>query len=439
MGRSIDGLYEEFSNKKSIGISYMVDIRPFRAYTPSPEIAKDVAALPYDVMTTQEGKEITKNNTLSFLHVEKASIDLPDSVNEHSLEVHHKAKVNLEDLINKKNLVQTNTTSLYLYQQIMGKHKQLGLVTVTSVQEYDQNIIKKHELTREDKEKDRTQHIDIVNANTGPVFLTYKNKPSLDLLLSSLITEKPTIDFTSDDNIKHTLWVVSNKDAIQSITREFAQIPCLYIADGHHRTAAASNVARLRKGKNKYHNGSEPYNYFLSVIFPDNQVNVMEYNRAVKTMNGFTRATLLAKLKEKFEVSPVIVSNPEEAKPKHRACFTMFIEGVWYYLRTKPEFVPKNSPVKSLDVSILQNEILEPLFNITNPRTDKNLEFIGGIRGMRELVKRCQEDCKIGFALHPTGVDQLMQIADAGEIMPPKSTWFEPKLRSGLIVNLLNE
>lgn len=439
MGSRINRFYEKFSKTESLGNSNMVEIRPFHAYTPSPENAKDIAALPYDVMTTQEGKELTKNNPLSFLHVEKASVDLPDNVNEHSMEVHQKAKANLETLINQKKLVKTNTPCIYLYQQIMGKHKQLGVVTVTSVKEYDQNIIKKHELTREDKELDRTQHIDTVSANTGPVFLTYKNKPNLDLLLAKLISDKPMIEFTSDDNIKHTLWVISDSEAIQSISKEFAQIPCLYIADGHHRTAAASNVARIRKEKNKSHDGTEPYNYFLSVIFPDNQVNVLEYNRAVKTMNGFTRATLLAKLKEKFEISPVIVSNPEEAKPKHRACFTMFIEGVWYYLRTKPEFVPRNSPVKSLDVSILQNEILEPLFNITNPRTDKNLEFIGGIRGMRELVKRCQEDCKIGFALHPTGVDQMMQIADAGEIMPPKSTWFEPKLRSGLIVNILDK
>lgn len=417
----------------------MVVIRPFHAYLPTPDKAKEIAALPYDVMSTIEGKELTKNNPISFLHVEKASIDLPIGTNEHSNEVHLKAKENLTNLIQQNLLLKMKTPCLYLYQQIMGKHKQVGIVTLTSVDEYDQNIIKKHELTREDKEMDRTQHVDIVNANTGPVFLTYKHQVTLDSLITTLIIERPTISFTADDNIQHALWVITKEIDIQAITNEFKRIACLYIADGHHRTAAASNVCRLRKNKNKNHNGSEPYNFFLSVLFPDNQVNVMDYNRALKSMNGYTRATLLAKLKEKFEVSPVIVSNPEEAKPKHRACFTMYIEGVWYYLRTKPEFIPQNSPVKSLDVSILQKEILEPIFGITNPRTDKNIEFIGGIRGMRELVKRCQEDCKIGFALHPTGVDQLMQIADASEIMPPKSTWFEPKLRSGLIVNLLED
>jgi uncharacterized protein (DUF1015 family) len=417
----------------------MVELRSFRAYIPSPDKAKEVAALPYDVMSIQEGKDITINNPLSFLHVEKSSIDFPIGVDEHSDAVHKKAKENLTKLISQNILEKSAKPCFYIYQQIMGKYKQIGIVAATSVSEYDRNIIKKHELTREDKEMDRTHHVDITNANTGAVFLTYKHKTSLDSIITKLITEKPHIDFTSDDNIKHTLWVISNDHDIKTITDEFKTIPCLYIADGHHRTAAASNVCKQRKDKNKNHNGSESYNYFLSVIFPDNQVNVMDYNRAVKTMNGYTRASLLEKLKEKFEVSPVIVSNPEEAKPKIRACFTMYIEGVWYYLRTKPAFIPQNSPVKSLDVSILQNEILEPLFGITNPRTDKNLDFIGGIRGMRELVKRCQEDCKIGFALLPTGVDQLMQIADAGDIMPPKSTWFEPKLRSGLIVNLLED
>lgn len=416
----------------------MVEIRAFRAFTPTPERAKDIASLPYDVLTNQEGKNLTKNNPFSFLHVEKASIDLSNDIDENSIEVHQKAKENFNNLISQKLLVQAKTPSLYLYQQIMGNHKQIGIVATTSIAEYDQNIIKKHEHTREDKEKDRTQHIDTVNANTGPVFLTYKNQKSIDAIIAKLIINKPFIDFKAEDNIEHSLWEISNNSDIQAITKEFKNIRCLYIADGHHRTAAASNVCKRRKSKNKSHNGSESYNYFLSVIFPDNQVKVLDYNRALKTMNGFTHETLMLKLKEKFEISKISVSDPEEAKPKSRFSFTMFIAGECYRLKTMPKFIPQNSPVNSLDVAILQNEILNPLFGISNPRTDKNIEFIGGIRGMRELVNRCQEDCKIAFALYPTGLDQLMQIADAGEVMPPKSTWFEPKLRSGLIVNILD-
>jgi uncharacterized protein (DUF1015 family) len=417
----------------------MVIVRPFRAYIPTPDKALQVAALPYDVMSVAEGKEIVKNNPISFLRVEKSSIDFPIGNDEHSLAVHQKAKQNLNDLIQQKILVKSNAPCLYLYQQVMGKFKQIGIVAAASIQEYEKKIIKKHELTREDKELDRTQHVETTNANTGAVFLTYRHQENIDNLVSKFSKEKPFLEFTAEDNITHSLWVVSNNDDITKINEAFKNVSCLYIADGHHRAAAAAGVYHARKEKNKNHTGNEPYNFFLSVLFPDNQVNVMDYNRALKTMNGLSRETLLEKLKEKFEVSLVVVSNPEEAKPKQRSFFTMYVEGVWYHLKTKPEFIPQNAPVKSLDVSILQNEILAPLFGIKNPRNDANIEFIGGIRGMRELVKRCNEDCKIGFALHPTGVDQLMQISDADEIMPPKSTWFEPKLRSGVIVRLLED
>lgn len=417
----------------------MVDIRPFRAYTPSPEKALQVAALPYDVMSVLEGKEIVKNNPISFLRVEKSSIDFPVDSDEHSMAVHQKAKENLKDLIQQKILTQSGSPCFYLYQQIMGKFKQIGIVAAASILEYENKIIKKHELTREDKEIDRTQHVDVTNANTGAVFLTYRHQEAIDSLVAKLICEKPYLEFKTEDSISHSLWVISNKEDTLKISTAFKNVSCLYIADGHHRAAAAAGVCHSRKSKNKNHTGNEAYNFFLTVLFPDNQVNVMDYNRALKTMNGLSRETLLEKLKEKFEVSLVVVSNPEEAKPKQRSFFTMYVEGVWYHLKTKAEFIPKNAPVKSLDVSILQNEILAPLFGIKNPRNDANIEFIGGIRGMRELVKRCNEDCKIGFALHPTGIDQLMQISDADEIMPPKSTWFEPKIRSGVIVRMLED
>jgi len=417
----------------------MVDIRPFPAYIPTPDQALQVAALPYDVMSVSEGKELVKNNPISFLRVEKSSIDFPLEHDEHSLAVHQKAKQNLDSLIQQKILTKSSSPCFYLYQQIMGKTKQIGIVAAASIKEYENKTIKKHELTREDKEIDRTQHVEITNANTGAVFLTYRNHETIDSLVAKLIVETPYLDFKTDDDIRHSLWVISEKNDVEKISSEFKNVSCLYIADGHHRAAAAAGVYNSKKSKNKSHSGNEPYSFFLAVLFPDNQVNVMDYNRALKTMNGLTRETLIEKLKEKFEVSLVVVSNPEEAKPKQRSYFTMYVEGVWYHLKTKPEFIPKNAPINSLDVSILQNEILAPLFGIKNPRNDANIEFIGGIRGMRELVKRCKEDCKIGFALHPTGVDQLMEIADADEIMPPKSTWFEPKLRSGVIVRLLED
>lgn len=414
----------------------MANIVPFRGFIPKADMADKVASLPYDVMSTKEAKEMAKGNPYSFLRVEKSDIDFPDDFDGHSAPVYQKASENLKMMIKDGALIQSKTPCFYIYKQVMGKVTQIGLVAGNSVEEYDKSIIKKHELTRKDKEDDRVNNVDTCSANTGLVFLTYPHQAEIDALVAKITSRKPYIDYVAVDKVAHTLWIIDDQAEVNKFVELFAKLKYLYIADGHHRSAAASRVCAMRKAKNPKHTGNEGYNYFLAVIFPDNQLNVMDYNRVLKEMNGMTPESLLHKIKEKFLVTEIKVKEAKDAKPQGRKEFAMYLDNKWYNLVIKNEFVSKD-PVKSLDVSILQDNILAPLFGIKDPRTDKKIDFVGGIRGMEGLVKRCHEDCKVAFALYPTGLDQLMEIADAGEIMPPKSTWFEPKLRSGMIVRSL--
>ncbi len=414
----------------------MSKIVPFKGFNPNPQLAEKVASLPYDVMSTKEGKKMAEWNSYTFLRVEKSEIDFPDDFDGHSDPVYKKAAENLQKMIKDRVLIQSKTPCFYIYKQKMGDVVQTGLVAGTSVEEYLNNIIKKHELTRRDKEDDRVRNVDTCNANTGPVFLTYPHKKEIDDLTAQITTRNPHIDFVAEDGVAHTLWIIEEKSEVKKYVDLFAKIPYLYIADGHHRSAAASRVYELRKNKNPKHRGNEGYCYFLSVIFPDNQLYIMDYNRVVKDLHGHTSEQLINKIKEKFTVAEIKVSDPSQAKPKKRTEFSMYLDGKWYTMTAKKEIIP-NDPVKSLDVSLLQDNVLAPLLGIQDPRTDKHIDFVGGIRGMKELVKRCNEDCKVAFAIYPTGMDQLMAIADAGQIMPPKSTWFEPKLRSGMIVRSL--
>lgn len=414
----------------------MAKIVPFKGFISKAEMAHKVASLPYDVMSTKEAKEMAKNNPYSFLRVEKSDIDFPDDFDGHSDPVYHKAAENLKMMIQHEALIQSKTPCFYIYKQVMGQVTQIGLVAGNSVEEYDKNIIKKHELTRKDKEDDRVKNVDTCNANTGLVFLTYPHQAEIDALVAKITARKPYIDYVAVDKVSHTLWIIDDQFEINKFIELFAKLKYLYIADGHHRSAAASRVCAMRKAKNPNHTGNEGYNYFLAVIFPDNQLNVMDYNRVVKDLNGMTSEAFLNKIKEKFVVHELKVKENQDAKPSCRKEFSMYLDGKWYNLVIKKEFVSKD-PVKSLDVSILQDNVLSPLLGIKDPRTDKRIDFVGGIRGMDGLVKRCHEDCKVAFAVYPTGLDQLMAIADAGEIMPPKSTWFEPKLRSGMIVRSL--
>ncbi len=412
----------------------MARVKPFRAWRPASEYAVKVASPPYDVLNSEEAREMVADNPISFLHVVKPEIDLARETNIYDASVYAKGAENLKKLIDDGVLVPEKVEALYLYRQIMGDHVQTGLVAGASVDEYEADLIKKHEYTRMVKEDDRTRHVDALNANTGPVFLTYRAKPEIDALVEKLTVAEPAYDFTSPDGIKHILWVIDNAAERDALVALFGEVPELYVADGHHRSAAGTRIRAMRRDGNPDHTGKEAYNYFLSVIFPHNQMMILDYNRVVKDLNGLDAATLLERIAESFDVEKVDSGRPRAAKE-----FGMYLGGSWYRLNIKPEIVP-DDPVKSLDVALLQNNLLAPLLGIGDPRSDERIDFVGGIRGLEELVKLVDSGkCAVAFALNPTEITQLFNVADAGQVMPPKSTWFEPKLRSGLIVRPLSD
>ncbi len=411
----------------------MAHIRPFRAWRPRPEVAEKVACPPYDVLSSDEARRMAEGNPISFLHVIKPEIDLDPSISPYDPRVYAKGAENLKRFIDEGVLIREEVPSLYVYQQQMGDHVQAGIVAGASIDEYESGKIKKHELTRPDKEDDRTRHLDALNANTGPVFLTYVARLEIDALVDSIRKEEPTYDFTSPDGIRHTLWVVSERAQIDRILEAFEDIPYLYVADGHHRSASAARVRAMRRDANPNHRGDEEYNYFLAVIFPHDQMKILPYNRVVKDLGGLEAGTFLERARERFEIREP-EDGPEPRKPRQ---FGMYLGGKWYLLIAKPGSYPEQDPVNSLDVAILQNNLLGPVLAIEDPRRDPRIEFVGGIRGIGELEKRCAEGRAVAFAMYPTSIQQLMSVADAGKVMPPKSTWFEPKLRSGLIVRPL--
>ena len=411
----------------------MSQIRPFKGYRPNPELAERIAAPPYDVLNVKEGKALAGDNPLSFLHVEKPEIDFPGEVDTHSELVNQKAGENFQKLITTGALIRDSSPCFYIYQQTMGTHTQCGIMLGASVAEYEQGIIKKHEFTRKDKEDERAYHVDTINANTGPVMLTYRADRNIDKLVDKIRdSKKPEYDFTADDGIKHVMWVVSKPEDVSAIQKSFLTVPAMYIADGHHRSAAAFRVKETRQAKNSKPSGEEPYHFFLGVAFPDNQLKIMGYYRVVKDLNNLSPAELLQKIAQKYDVSET--HNPE---PRQMHCFSMYLDGRWYNLSAQKGTFPADDPIESLDVAILQKNLLEPILNLFDIRTNKRIDFVGGIRGTQELEKRCKEDCRVAFALYPTSVPQLMKVADANEVMPPKSTWFEPKLRSGMVVRSL--
>lgn len=414
----------------------MAVIRPFAAVRPAKEKAHLIAALPYDVMNSDEAREMVKDNPISFLHVDKSEIDLPREIDLYDEKVYQKAKENLYNLITENHLIQENKPCLYLYQQIMNGHKQTGLVCCSSVVEYENDIIKKHEHTRAEKEADRIKHVDTLNAQTGPIFLTYRAQQSITDKMNEIMKNAPLYSFTAEDDVQHIAWLIENTDDIKFFTEQFNTVQYLYIADGHHRCASAVRVGQRRKAANPNHTGDEEYNYFLSVIFPDNQLAIMDYNRIVKDLNGHSKEEFLSLVSEKFDVTEF--SATEAYHPEKMHTFGMYLDHKWYKLSAKEGTYEENDPVKSLDVSIMQNNLLNPVLGIGDPRTDKRIDFVGGIRGLDELSKRVNTGNEaVAFSMYPTSIDQLMNIADAGEVMPPKSTWFEPKLRSGLFIHLL--
>lgn len=410
----------------------MSDVRPFRALRPRPELAAQVAALPYDVISSEEARQLAEGKPYSFLHINKPEIDLPPDVDLYDDRVYAQGARNLRRFIAEGVFLRDPEPRFYLYQQRMGDHVQVGVVAAVSVAEYDAGLIKRHELTRKDKEDDRTRHVDELNANDEPVFLTYRQEPAIDALVEKVRAGEPLYDFLAEDGIGHTVWGVPG-ELTEPLRKAFEQVPALYVADGHHRTAAAARVGRERKAKNPNHRGDEPYNYFMAVLFPHNQLRILDYNRVVRDLNGLSPADFLARVSEKFTVAEAASARPERP---HQ--FGMYLQGQWYRLEAKPGTFPQEDPIASLDVSILQNNLLAPVLGIADPRTDKRIDFIGGIRGLAALEQRVAEGWAVAFALYPTSLEQVMAVADAGQIMPPKSTWFEPKLRSGLLVRTLD-
>jgi uncharacterized protein (DUF1015 family) len=404
----------------------MATVLPFAALRPDPQLAARVCELPYDVMSSAEAKGMAEGNPLSFLRVSKPEIELADGVDLYSDEVYARGRENFRKLIEQGVLRRDESPRFHLYRQVMGGHSQIGVVGLASCREYLDNIVKKHELTRPDKEDDRVRHIEALDAQTGPVFLTYPAVAAIDALVSRITAGVPEVDFTAPDGVRHSSWPVEDAAEIALLEGEFAKLPALYIADGHHRSAAAGRVFLSRSGAG----GSAG---FLAVIFPHNQMNILAYNRVLKDLNGHSAEQLLEALGRVFEIT---LDAPPVPGGKHR--LALYLGGRWYGLSFKPEFTSGRDAIDLLDVSLLQDEVLAPLFGIEDPRTSTRIAFVGGIRGTAELEKLVDSgDYACAFSMHPTGIEDLMEIADAGGIMPPKSTWFEPKLRDAMFSHLL--
>lgn len=412
-------------------------VRPFKAVRPSKERAAQVAALPYDVMNSDEAREMVKDNPYSFLHVDKAEIDLDRSVDQYDDKVYAKAKENIDKFLEEGTFIRDDKPSFYIYRLIMGDIEQTGIVGAASVDDYIEDRIKKHEFTREAKEKDRIRHVDTTNANTGPIFLTYPEKDEISNLVTEWTKKDPEYDFTAEDGVQHTVWVVDEEEAVKTIEKAFDEIPALYIADGHHRAASAVKVGQKRREDKKDFSGDEEFNYFLSVIFPSNQLKIMDYNRVIRDLNGLSEDEFLKKLEEKFTVEEY--KGEGQYRPEEKHTFGLYLPGRWFKLTAKPEILEDQDTLKSLDVSVLSENVLAPILDIKDQRTSERIDFVGGIRGLGELEKRVAEDgFAAAIALYPTDIDDLMKIADSGRVMPPKSTWFEPKLRSGLFLHELD-
>lgn len=415
----------------------MAIIRPFKSYRPTAKLVEKVAAVPYDVLNSKEAKEVVKGNKYSFLHVDKAEVDLEEDVDLHSVEVYEKAASNLNEMIADGTYIQEEKPALYLYELTMNGRSQTGLVVCTSIDDYMNDVIKKHEFTRADKEQDRINHVDYTNANTGPIFLTYRaEKRASEIIANHKTNNAAVYDWVADDGIGHKVWVVDDQGTVDELVSIFGEIPYLYIADGHHRAASAVKVGRKRRAQNPGFTGQEEYNYFLAVLFPDDEMYIMDYNRVVADLNGNTSEEFIKKISEKFDVEKM--SAPETNHyPKEKKEYSMYLDDEWYTVRIKKEYVP-DDVVDSLDVALLQDNLLRPILDIDDPRTNDRIDFVGGIRGLEELEKRCHADMKVAFAVYPTSMDELFNVADGSRVMPPKSTWFEPKLRSGIFVHKLS-
>ena len=418
----------------------MITIKPFKALRPRKDLASSIVSLPYDVVTDEEVREAVSKKALSFLRIVRSEVDLESNIDSHSEEVYIKAKENLEEYIKKGYMIQDEKPSLYVYRLIKGDYNQIGFVTAVSVADYDEDRIKKHEKTRIDKEDDRVKHIDVTNAHTGFVFLAYRAEEELGKILTDIQNTTPENDFFTEDNVRHTFWVINDENISDRVVNKFKTIEALYVADGHHRSAASSRVAKIRKGKNMSKSSDLESDYFLSIIYPDDCLNILPYNRAVRDINGKTIDEFKSKIESNFVVEKVNANDDKDGgyKPQEPKNIGMYLGGDWYLLKPK-HCIIDSDPVQGLDVSILQNYLLEPILGIKDPRTDKRIDFIGGVRGSGFLKKIVDSgEFAVSFSMYPTSITELMAVADAKKLMPPKSTWFEPKPRSGFAVHLLD-
>ncbi|MES9815652.1 MAG: DUF1015 family protein [Candidatus Thiodiazotropha sp.] len=409
-------------------------IRAFPGLRPAEGRAADVAAPPYDVMNEAEAREMARGRPWSFLHISRPEIDLPQCTDPYAPEVYAKAAENLKAMEREGILIRDKKPCFYVYRLTMGEHQQTGLVAAASVEAYDHDRIKKHEFTRPAKEDDRVRQIDALNAQTGPVFLVCPSAATVEALLDEVSQTPPEMDVTAADGVRHEIWPLDDEENVARLTHEFDRMEALYVADGHHRSAAGSRVAASRKGRNGSHTGDEAYNYFLSVIFPHNQMQILDYNRVVKDLNGLDKETFLTRIEAVFQLQ----TSDQAVKPERSGEFGMYLDGQWYRLRLDAAKIPSD-PVARLDVSLLADNLIEPILGISDLRRDGRIDFVGGIRGLSGLEQRVDSgEMAVAFSLFPTSMEQLMAVADAGEVMPPKSTWFEPKLADGLVSHVLD-
>lgn len=412
---------------------FVATIRPFNAVRPREDVASKVAALPYDVYNREEALDEVLKEPLSFLKIDRAETQFDNDVNPYDAKVYEKARDILENMMSEGLLVKEGKNCYYVYELTMDGRSQTGLVGCAAIDDYLDNVIKKHEKTREDKEIDRINHVDICNAQTGPIFLAYRSQKAINEVVDAIKKEMSLYDFVAPDDVRHTVWRIDNEGDIEIIYTEFNKIQSIYIADGHHRTASAVKVGLKRREANPGYTGEEEFNFFLSVLFPHDQLMILDYNRVVKDLNGYKKEEFLSEVAKSFLIEEI---GTETYKPTEKGTFGMYLEGGWYKLTAKQEIRSKD-PVEGLDVSILQNHVLTPILNIKDIRTDKRIDFVGGIRGLKELERRADSDMKLAFSMVPTSIDELLDVSDAGQLMPPKSTWFEPKLRSGLFIHEL--
>lgn len=413
----------------------MPQVTPFRSIRPIPELADRIAALPYDVYNRREALDETRREPLSFLKIDRAETQFPEDVDTYDPKVYEKAKELLNSMLQDGSFIMEDSPCYYIYELTMDGRSQTGIVACSSIDDYQNEIIKKHEKTREDKELDRIRHVDITDTHTGPIFLVYRSVSVINQIVEDAKQEAPLYDFVSSDGIRHRVFRISDQDAIQKLEKAFAEIPCTYIADGHHRCASAVKVGQKRRKEHPGYTGEEEFNRFLSVLFPDDQLAILPYNRVVKDLNGLSVSEFLSALeKAGFTVS---VPQKEAVSPSSKGSFGLYLDGSWYLVTASLPLL-SDDPVKGLDVSILQDRILGPILGIGDPRTDKRIDFVGGIRGLSELERRVSEDMTLAFSMYPTSIKELLSVADAGLLMPPKSTWFEPKLRSGLFLHSLS-